>query len=212
MSLRTIFSSLTFALLFIASNSDAQDMKTISAQQLAIGAKAVKMSHKMTEVSGTAKTLKSLKKKNGLLVLFSCNTCPYVLMWEDRYPELEKFCNKNDIGIVLVNSNKLKRSGSESFDKMKEHAKKKEHTIPYLYDKDQVIANAFGATKTPHVFLFNNNLKLAYKGAIDDNAMSPKAVKKPYLKNALKSMVANQPIEVNSTKSLGCRLGRPKNK
>ena len=178
-------------------------------EQLSIGDKAPKAELKMTNVDGKAISLNDLKKKNGLCVIYSCNTCPWVIAWEDRYNELYKECEANDIGFVLVNSNEAKREGADSMEEMQAHAKEKGYAnFAYVVDENHVLADAFGATKTPDVFLFNGNLELAYKGAIDDNSKNKDGVDEPYLKKAIEAVAAGKKVDPATTKALGCSIKR----
>ena len=131
-------------------------------------------------------------------------------MWEDRYKLIENECLKSDIGMVYINSNEARRDGDDSIDKMKEHARKMGYKYPYLIDRNSKIANSFGAKTTPHIFLFNKNKKLVYKGAIDDNYQSIKNVKEKYLINAITQLNNNQEIKINTTKAIGCSIKRKK--
>ncbi|MCF8464861.1 MAG: thioredoxin family protein [Flavobacteriales bacterium] len=177
--------------------------------QLNLGDKAPKTELKMESVDGKKTSLADLAKENGLCVIFSCNTCPYVIGWEDRYNELEAACAKNKVGFVLVNSNEAKRDGDDSLSEMKAHAKEKGYgKYAYVVDENHVVADAFGATKTPDVFLFNGKMELAYKGAIDDNMKQKDSVTEPYLKNAVEAMVAGKPINPGETKAIGCSIKR----
>ncbi|HSH19784.1 MAG TPA: redoxin domain-containing protein, partial [Draconibacterium sp.] len=137
--------------------------------KLEIGDKAVLTDVKMEDVSGAKISLADAKKENGILVLFSCNTCPFVLKWESRYPEIKAWADKNNVGMVVLNSNHQKHQSEESLEAMTIHAKEKGYNFYYLLDKESAIANAFGGQTTPHAFLFNSNMELAYKGAIDDS-------------------------------------------
>lgn len=178
-------------------------------EQINIGDKAPKTDLKMESVDGKKASLTDLKKENGLCVIFSCNTCPYVIGWEDRYNELEEACAKNNIGFVLVNSNEAKRDGADSMKEMMAHAKEKGYgNFAYVVDENHVVADAFGATKTPDVFLFNGKMELTYKGAIDDNMKQKDSVEQPYLKNAINQMVAGEKVEPASTKAIGCSIKR----
>lgn len=150
--------------------------------KLAIGDKAVLTDIKMEDISGAKISLKDAKKENGILVLFSCNTCPFVAQWEGRYPEIKSWADKNKVGMVVVNSNYQKQDGAESLEAMKTHASEKGYDFYYLLDKESVIANAFGGQTTPHAFLFDGDMELVYKGAIDDSYKSEAEVKEPYLK------------------------------
>ena len=151
-------------------------------------------------------------KSNGILVIFTSNSCPFVVMWEDRYKLLEEKCIDSDIGMVYINSNQAKRDGDDSIEKMKEHAIKMGYNFPYLIDKNSKIANAFGAKTTPHVFLFNNEKKLAYKGAIDDNYRSINDVTKTYLLDALEEVSKQTSVSLSETKAIGCSIKRVKRK
>lgn len=176
---------------------------------LGIGKKAPKADVKMTDISGKAVTLNDIKKQNGLLVIFSCNTCPFVLAWEDRYPALGEQCNKNNIGMVLINSNEARRKGVDSMEEMKKHAADKNYNTYYTIDENSELANAFGAKTTPHVYLFDKDMKLVYRGAIDDtegrDEVSPKEL---YLKNAIDNLAAGKKISPAETKSVGCSIKR----
>ena len=149
-------------------------------------------------------------KENGLLVIFTSNTCPFVVMWEDRYEILEKRCRESNIGLVYVNSNQAKRDGDDSIEEMKKHSKKMNYSFPYLIDVNSELANAFGAKTTPHIFLFNNNKELVYKGAIDDNYKSIDNVKSEYLLDALKEVYTQKSITISETKAVGCSIKRVK--
>jgi len=185
---------------------------------LEIGAKAPKADVKMTDVSGTEYTLNDLKKENGLLVVFSCNTCPFVVGnpgknsegWEARYNVAHKQAQKAGVGMVLVNSNEAYRDEVDSMLRMQNQAKEKGYTMPYVVDDNHVVADAFGALTTPHIYLFDKDMKLVYKGAIDDNVNDSKAVKEFYLKDALENLAAGKKIDPNSTRQLGCSIKRVK--
>ncbi|MBN2263385.1 MAG: redoxin family protein [Prolixibacteraceae bacterium] len=149
-----------------------------------------------------------LKGENGTLVIFSCNTCPFVVAWEDRFPMVDKIAKENKVSMVLVNSNYNNRNGVDSFDAMKSHAKNNNYKWPYLLDDESELANAFGAQTTPHVFLFDKNNKLVYKGAIDDNHKDAKQVKEFYLKDALNNLGQGKEIGIKETRNLGCGIKR----
>lgn len=175
---------------------------------LNIGGKAKLTETKMKSVSGTSVSLNDLKRENGLVVIFSCNTCPFVLGWENRYNEIYNWGQSNGVGMAVVNSNHQKRDGDESLEAMKEHAKEKSYQFPYLLDHESLLANAFGGQTTPHVFLFDKNFQLVYKGAIDDNYKDVSAVKNHYLKDAIQSLATGKAIAVSETKPVGCSIKR----
>jgi len=180
-------------------------------ETLAIGTTAPMLDYQMTTTNGDEYQLEKLAKENGLLVIFSCNTCPFVIAWEDRYPEIAQLAANSGVGLALVNSNEAKRPGDDSMEAMQKHAAEKGYSeIPYLLDKDSQLANAFGAKTTPHVFLFDNQMNLVYEGAIDDNHKSKSGVKVAYLNNALINLKAGKEIDPNNTKALGCSIKRVK--
>jgi thioredoxin-related protein len=177
-------------------------------EKLGIGNKAVLTDVKMDDVSGAKISLSDVKKENGLLVLFSCNTCPFVLQWEGRFSEIKTWADKNKVGMVVLNSNHQKRDGDESFEAMKKHAKEKGYNFYYAIDGESAIANAFGGQTTPHAFLFNSKMELAYKGAIDDSYKSADDVKQAYLKDAITNISSGKEVTVAETKPVGCSIKR----
>jgi len=170
------------------------------------GDNAVLTNAKMLDISGKTVSINDAKKENGILVLFSCNTCPFVHRWEGRYPDIKKWADKNGVGMIVLNSNYRNRENGESYEEMKQHANQKNYNFYYVVDKESQIANAFGGQVTPHAFLFNSDLKLVYKGAIDDNYESESDVKEAYLKNAIGSLGNNESIAVTETKPTGCGI------
>ena len=181
---------------------------------LSVGASLPLPDQAMQDVSGKEVTLKQAAGANGLLVIFSCNTCPFVVGsdgsegWQNRYPSLATLSKKNDVGFILVNSNEAKRADDDSFDKMKAHYAANNYKGYYVVDKDHKVADAFGARTTPHVFLFDKNMKLVYTGAIDDNVGSAAAVKEHWLDNAIGNMAAGKPIDPPTTRNKGCSIKR----
>jgi thioredoxin-related protein len=213
--LKTILSTALIAGLTMSMTMSDSDKKKVGAS-LEIGSKAPKQTYKMAATSGKDLSLQDLKGEKGLLVVFSCNTCPFVVGgdgfgvgWESRYNDLQDYCTKNNIGMVLVNSNEAKREGDDSMDNMKAHAKKMGYKSTYVVDSNSELANAFGAKTTPHVYLFDKGMSLVYKGAIDDDN-SGKDVKETYLIDALGKLSAGKKIDPNTTRNKGCSIKRIK--
>lgn len=181
---------------------------------LTIGTALPAAEKKMMDVSGKSLSLKDVAAKNGLLVVFSCNTCPFVIGsegsagWEGRYPELAKFAESMGVGMALVNSNEAKRGEGDGLADMKKRYADKGFGGAYLVDEGHAVADAFGARTTPHVFLFDKEMKLVYMGAIDDNVADPKAVKEKWLQNAITNMTKGQPIDPATTRNTGCSIKR----
>ena len=181
-------------------------MTFLQSKELEIGSKIPLFAVKMDQVNGNPISLKDVMGKNGLIVIFSCNTCPWVLAWEDRYNVIYKKYKDKGFDMVAINSNQGTRNSGDSMSDMIKHAKKAKYEFPYTLDEGSKLANAFGATKTPHVYLFDSNAKLVYKGAIDDNSRNPKKVEDHYLMDALDSMLEGKKISQVSTKAIGCTI------
>lgn len=196
---------LAFASILIAS------MAFTNIEILPIGSKPPMLDAKMLNTDGKQVSLKEAAKINGLLVMFSCNTCPYVVKNQTRTLDIAKYANSAAIGVIVINSNEAYRDSEDSYEAMKEYAKKQGYTFPYVLDKNNALADAFGATRTPEVFLFNSELKLTYRGAIDDNPADGANVKQQFLKVAIDDISENRPSQINTTKSVGCGIKRLKN-
>lgn len=180
-------------------------------EMLSINAKAPRTDYKMQNIDGEKRSLQDLKKENGLLVIFTCNTCPFVLAWEEKYPELAKIAAEKNMGMVLVNSNAAKRDNEDSMDAMQEHYKEAGYNVPYVIDAGSTLANAFGARTTPHVYLFDNDMKLRYRGSINDKYENKdKVARKFYLKNAIDNLIEEKVINPSETKEIGCSIKRQK--
>lgn len=177
-------------------------------EPLAIGADMPKAEVKMKDISGKEISLKEAKKKNGLLVMFSCNTCPYVIKNQERTKEVCAYAMKQGLGVVVVNSNEKLRGDDDSYDAMKSYAKEQGYNWHYVVDKNSELADAFGANRTPENFLFNAQGKLVYHGAIDDNPNDPSSVSRKHLKEAIDELVDGKEISVKTSRSVGCSIKR----
>src|SRR5690606_1420973 len=144
------------------------------------------------------------------LVMFSCNTCPVVIANQERTNEISTYALSKDFGVILLNPNEAARSGSESLEAMKEYAAQQNYQWYYAVDKDNELADAFGANRTPEIFLFNANGKLVYHGAIDDNPQNPESVNRKHLKIAIDELVSGKKITMEKTRSIGCTIKRIK--
>ena len=181
----------------------------ISAAEVEIGSGMPGMDYKLKDISGNTTTLADVKGNKGTLVIFSCNTCPWVIRWEDRYVSIADKYTPKGIGVIAVNSNAGRFDGDDSLEKMVKHAKKNDYNFPYAQDPRSQLASKFGATKTPHIYLFDNNDVLVYRGAIDDNARDARSVDEPYLANAIDQLIAGNPIEKPISKAIGCGIKFP---
>ena len=175
----------------------------LMSEEISIGSKMPGSKYILKNINGNESELSTFKKENGLLVVFSCNTCPYVIRWQDRYNPISELCSNNEIGFIAVNSNASQHNGVDSFDSMREHAKKYKYMFPYVLDSESRLAKAFGAIVTPHVYLFDKNGELKYRGAIDDG---PRKVKRNYLVDAINSVSKGKSVRTQTTKILGCSI------
>ena len=179
---------------------------SLFSKELELGSTLPMGDHRLIDISGNYLSLNEARDKNGLLVIFSCNTCPWVLRWEDRYVTLAKQYTPKGVGVIAVNSNENNFDSVDNLDEMRKHAKKNNYNFPYVQDFGSRLAREFGATRTPHIFLFNGDNTLVYRGAIDDNAKDARKVDEPFLANAIDAMLGGNPIAVASTKALGCGI------
>jgi thioredoxin-related protein len=177
-------------------------------ESLSINESVVMADTKFKSTDKKEVSLNDVKTKKGLIVMFSCNTCPYVIKSQERTKEVMNYAKEKGIGMVIVNSNEAKRGDEDSHNAMSKYAKGQGYKVPYIVDEKSQLADAFGATRTPEVFLFNGEGKLVYKGAMEDNPSTPAESKEMYLKNAIDKMLAGQEINPNSTKSIGCTIKR----
>jgi thioredoxin-related protein len=167
-------------------------------------------------VDGKNYTLESQFSTKGLIVIFSCNTCPFVVGnddfagWEKDYNKLSEFAIQNEIGLVLVNSNEAKRENDDSFSEMKRHSKEMGYKMKYLVDKNSELANQLGAKTTPHIFFFNAESQLIFSGSIDNSWDSKRNETTPYLEIAIKEHGNGQELSSSSSEPRGCSIKRVK--
>lgn len=175
---------------------------------LPLGADLPKPDLKMKDISGKEVSFKDAKKKNGLLVMFSCNTCPWVVKNQSRTREIAEYASSKDIGIIILNSNEGQRDDADSFEEMKQYAKEQGYKWYYVVDQNSVMADEFGANRTPECFLFNSDGKHVYHGAIDDNPGNKDGVNRKHLKEAMDEMVTGKDVTVKESRSQGCSIKR----
>ncbi len=206
------FSIPVLALVVIATTLSFVSTKEI--ETIDLGAPAPMMEAKLKNIDGEKYNLMDLKKENGLVVVFSCNTCPFVVGggsfggWEKVYNEYAQMAADKGLGFVLVNSNEAKRDEGDNMEDMIERAKDKGYTMPYLIDNKSKMADAFGAKTTPHVFMFSKDMKLVFKGSIDNTWDSKRKSEEQYLKDAMEQLVSGRKITTPSSAPRGCSIKR----
>jgi peroxiredoxin len=160
----------------------------------------------LKNVDGKQVSLSSMPDARGYIVVFTCNNCPYAKAYEDRIIELQKKYGPMGYPVVAINSNDPIVAPADSYPKMQERAAEKDYPFVYLYDATQEVAKAFGATRTPHVYVLDNKRTVQYIGAIDDNSEDASLVQAHYLANALDALIAGKEVAVKETKAIGCGI------
>lgn len=172
-----------------------------------VGDKATDFSLK--NVNGKMVSLADFDGAKGFIVIFTCNHCPYSVKYEDRILALDAKYKDSGYPVIAINANDPQRQPEDSFPLMQERAEKKKFTFPYLFDETQEYANAYGAARTPHVFVVqkeNKDLIVKYIGAVDNNAKSEQLADEKYVENAVDELLAGNDPEVNYTKAVGCTI------
>jgi peroxiredoxin len=177
----------------------------VSAFGLSIGEKAPSTSVKMKNVDGREVSIAEVAGKEGTLVIFSCNHCPFVKAWEGRIASIGNAAKGKGIGVIVINSNDPSAYPEDGFAEMQKRAQQLGLTFPYVVDATSDVARAYGATKTPEAFLFDKDGKLVYHGAVDDSKEADK-VTQHYLQDAIDGLVGGKEIATKDTKFVGCSI------
>jgi peroxiredoxin len=163
----------------------------------------------LENIDGKMVSLSDYKEAKGFIVVFTCNTCPYAVAYEDRVEALNKKYADKGYPVIAIMPNNTDVKPGDNMEAMKARAKAKGFTFPYLMDKGQKIYPQYGATKTPHVYLLEKTKKgnvVKYIGAIDDNYKDANAVKTKYVENAVDALLKGKEIEVKETRAIGCTI------
>ena len=176
------------------------------AAPITLGSAAPMADMKMKSADGKSVSIADVAGKNGTLVVFTCNACPWVKKWEERIVSVGNKFTKKGVGVIAINSNDPSVNAEDGYDEMVKRAKQRKMNFPYVVDETSDLARAFGATRTPEAFLFDKEGKLVYHGTIDDNANEPAKVKEKYLESALQAVSAGKAVSTPETKALGCGI------
>ena len=163
----------------------------------------------LENIDGTMVSLADYKSAKGFIVIFTCNTCPYAVAYEDRIVALDKKYASMGYPVIAIMPNNTDVKPGDKMEAMQARAKAKGFTFPYLMDKGQKIYPQYGATKTPHVYVLEKTVKgnqVKYIGAIDDNYKDANAVKVKYTENAVDALLKGEEVEVKSTRAIGCSI------
>ena len=148
----------------------------------------------------------NFQDKKILIVVFSCNHCPYVQAYEDRMIKIQSEYGTKGVQMIAINSNEIRNYPEDSFEKMAARAAKKKFNFIYVRDEDQSVVASFGATYTSEFFVFGDKRKLRYRGKINDNWQQADSAKEHYLRDAVDAILAGKEIKVPETYSVGCMI------
>ncbi len=164
---------------------------------------------KLKNIDGSFKSLKNYEDQKGIVIIFTCNHCPFSVAYEDRIIALHKKYAAQGYPVLAINPNDAKANPIDSYENMIERAQDKEFLFNYLHDESQETAKRFGATKTPHVYILRKQHKIftvEYVGAIDDNAFEPDGVHQKFAEYALDQLIKGEPVSLTETKAVGCGI------
>jgi thiol-disulfide isomerase/thioredoxin len=193
---------LTFAMLALA----LMAQPAYAQEALPIGAELPVAERTMQNALGAATSLAAQMGPRGLAVVFWCNTCPWVRRYEDRVVALANEYGAAGVGFIAINSNDPVAFPGDDFASMRTQGTEGNYGFPYVVDEGSQTARAFGATRTPQIFLFNSDGRLVYEGTVDDSPSDAGGAQERYFRDALASVVANAPVQVEKTKAFGCTI------
>jgi peroxiredoxin len=156
-------------------------------------------------VDGRDRSLADYADADVIVLIQSCNHCPYVQAWEGRMSAIQRDYADRGVRLVAISSNDAGSYPEDSFEEMAKRAKRERFAFDYLYDEDQSVARALGSERTPEVFVFDRDRRLVYHGAIDDSRDEP-SVTKHYLREALDAVLAGDEPAVTDTPAVGCTV------
>ena len=151
-------------------------------------------------------SLNDYSSEKGVIVVFTCNHCPYAVLYEDRLIDLHNKFSKKGYPVVAINPNDPEVQPEDSYENMIVRANEKKFPFAYLLDEKQTVYPAYGATKTPHIFLLDKNRNVRYIGALDDNPKDAAGVEEKFLENAIASLEKNTEPSPTITKAIGCTI------
>lgn len=166
---------------------------------------------KLKNVDGKEVSFASFPKAKGYIVVFTCNTCPYAVGYEQRIIDLDAKFRPQGYPVIAINPNDPEASKSDTFDKMQELAKNKKYPFPYLFDAGQKVTDQYGAKRTPHLFIVSKTAKgnvVEYVGAIDNDPEGKNPQKIKYAEDVIASLKSNQKPTITQTKEIGCTVKR----
>ncbi|MEN7546383.1 thioredoxin family protein [Rapidithrix thailandica] len=164
---------------------------------------------KLKNVDGQMVSLADYPKAKGFIIVFTCNTCPYAKLYEQRINDLNKEYASKGFPVIAINPNDVSQQPGDSFAAMQQRAKDKNYSFPYLHDESQKVTKAFGAEKTPHVYIVkkqNGSMRVAYIGTIDNSPNNAAQANKFYVRDAVDALLAGKEVSKTTTKAIGCTI------
>lgn len=165
---------------------------------------------KLPNIDGKTVSMSDYVDAKGYIVIFTCNTCPYAKAYESRVIALDKKYANQGFPVIAINPNDVAQQPGDTIDEMKKRAKDKGYTFPYLRDDSQEVAKAFGATKTPHVYVLKTEASGKYKiefiGAIDDSPNDPSDVSETYVEDAINAIMKGTSPTITEKRAIGCTI------
>lgn len=180
-------------------------MAELEATQLKIGDMAPPFTG-LPGTDGRPHSLQEFASSPLLLVVFSCNHCPYAQAWEGRLLQLAKDYAMKGMATVIINPNDTANYPDDRMDRMKERARAKNYPCPYVRDDSQEVAHAYGALVTPHLYLFDRQRRLIFQGRVDDNWQEPAKAKKHFAQEAIEAALQGKPVPTPTTSVIGCTV------
>jgi len=167
------------------------------------------MDFKLKNVDGEMVSLSDYSEAKGFILAFTCNTCPYAVLYEQRIIDLHESFASKGFPVIAINPNDPIKQPGDSFEEMKTRATDKNYPFPYLVDDTQEITRSYGATNTPHMYVLknvNDKYQVMYIGAIDNNPKEPENVTKTYIVDAINAVLNKKDVPVKATKAIGCTI------
>ncbi len=164
---------------------------------------------KLKNVDGNMVSMSDYKDAKGFIITFTCNTCPYAVLYEDRINELNKKYAPQGYPVIAIMPNNTRIKPGDSFEAMQKRAAAKGFTFPYLIDEDQNIFPQYGAKKTPHMYVLQKTDAgnvVKYIGAVDNNYKDASAVTEPYVENAVNALLNGEEVKETKTRAIGCSI------
>ena len=167
------------------------------------------MDFNLKNVDGNMISMASFKDAKGFIIAFTCNTCPFAILYEQRIIALSQTYAPKGYPLIAINPNDPDLQPGDSFDNMQRRARDKKYPFPYLQDVTQEITRAYGATNTPHIFILkkiNEKYQVMYIGTIDNNPKEPGSATKHYVDDAMKQILSGEQVKEPETKAIGCGI------